>query len=118
MSMLDYKTYEEAREKFTIDQIWELFDGTPEHFNLGHECLDRHRDKGTAVRIQFDDGHREEYSFSELSRWTSQFAHLLESFGVAKGDRVAVMHRGRLGPARPAAELTEHAVLMEAIGQA
>jgi acetyl-CoA synthetase len=91
MSMLDYKTYEEAREKFSIDQIWELFDGTPEHFNLGHECLDRHRDKGTAVRIQFDDGHREEYSFADLSRWTSQFAQVLESFGVAKGDRVAVM---------------------------
>ncbi|MGA3086740.1 MAG: acyl-CoA synthetase [Thermodesulfobacteriota bacterium] len=91
MSMLDYKTYEEAKEKFTIKQIWELFDGTPEHFNLGHECVDRHREKGVAVRIQFDDGHREEHSFADLSRLTSQFAYALELFGVAKGDRVAVM---------------------------
>jgi len=89
--MFDYKTYEEARQKFTIDQIWELFDRTPENFNLGHECVDRHKNKGTAIRIQFDDGHREEYSFQELSRLSSQFANTLESLGIEKGDRVAVM---------------------------
>ncbi|MBU2053984.1 MAG: acyl-CoA synthetase [Proteobacteria bacterium] len=91
MSMLDYRTYEEAKEKFTIDQIWELFDGTPEHFNLGHECVDRHRDKGIGVRIQFDDGRREEHAFADLSRLTAQFAHVLETFGIGRGDRVAVM---------------------------
>jgi ribose transport system ATP-binding protein len=31
-------------------------------------------------------------------------------------DRIAVMHRGILGPARPARELSEHALLMEATG--
>jgi ribose transport system ATP-binding protein len=31
-------------------------------------------------------------------------------------DRIAVMHRGRLGPARPAAELDEQALLLEAAG--
>jgi len=43
-------------------------------------------------------------------------SYLPELLGVC--DRVAVMHRGRLGPARPVAGLTEHDVLMEAIGQA
>jgi ribose transport system ATP-binding protein len=43
-------------------------------------------------------------------------SYLPELLGIC--DRVAVMHRGRLGAARPAAELTEHSVLMEAIGQA
>ena len=43
-------------------------------------------------------------------------SYLPELLGVC--DRVAVMHRGRLGAARPVAELTEHSVLMEAIGQA
>jgi len=43
-------------------------------------------------------------------------SYLPELLGVC--DRVAVMHRGRLGDARPVAELTEHSVLMEAIGQA
>jgi ribose transport system ATP-binding protein len=31
-------------------------------------------------------------------------------------DRIAIMRRGRLGPARPAAGLTEHQVVMEATG--
>jgi ribose transport system ATP-binding protein len=42
-------------------------------------------------------------------------SYLPELLGVC--DRVAVMTRGRLGPSRPAAELTEHGVLMEAMGQ-
>jgi hypothetical protein len=51
MKMLEYSTYEEAREKFAWNQTWELFDGTPENFNLGHECVDRHIGIGTATRI-------------------------------------------------------------------
>jgi ribose transport system ATP-binding protein len=43
-------------------------------------------------------------------------SYLPELLGVC--DRVAVMHRGRLGEAKPASELTEHAVLMEAVGEA
>ena len=42
-------------------------------------------------------------------------SYLPELLGIC--DRVAVMHRGRLGQARAAGELTEHAVLMEATGQ-
>ena len=43
-------------------------------------------------------------------------SYLPELLGVC--DRVAVMHRGRLGATRSASELTEHAVLMEAMGEA
>jgi ribose transport system ATP-binding protein len=42
-------------------------------------------------------------------------SYLPELLGVC--DRVAVMARGRLGPPRPVADLTEHGVLMEAMGQ-
>ena len=42
-------------------------------------------------------------------------SYLPELLGVC--DRVAVMTRGRLGPPRPVAELSEHGVLMEAMGQ-
>jgi ribose transport system ATP-binding protein len=35
---------------------------------------------------------------------------------LAVCDRIAVMHRGVLGPARPATELTEHQLLLEATG--
>ncbi len=41
-------------------------------------------------------------------------SYLPELLGLC--DRIAVMSRGRLGPARPAAEWTEHALLMEASG--
>jgi ribose transport system ATP-binding protein len=42
---------------------------------------------------------------------SSQFTELLELC-----DRICVMHRGVLGPARPAAELDEHALVREAAG--
>jgi len=41
-------------------------------------------------------------------------SHLPELLGVC--DRIAVMCRGRLGPARPVAEVNEHAIMMEAVG--
>ena len=41
-------------------------------------------------------------------------SYLPELLGIC--DRIAVMRRGVLGPARPAGELTEHAVLLEATG--
>ncbi|HMI87521.1 MAG TPA: sugar ABC transporter ATP-binding protein [Polyangiaceae bacterium] len=41
-------------------------------------------------------------------------SYLPELLGIC--DRIAVMRRGHLGPARPAAELDERAVLMEATG--
>ena len=41
-------------------------------------------------------------------------SYMPELLGVC--DRIAVMVRGRLGPARPVAELTEHALLLEATG--
>ena len=41
-------------------------------------------------------------------------SYLPELLGVC--DRIAVMARGRLGPARPVAEWTEQALLMEASG--
>jgi ribose transport system ATP-binding protein len=41
-------------------------------------------------------------------------SYLPELFGVC--DRIAVMRRGRLGPARAVRDITEHSVLMEATG--
>ena len=81
----------EAREKFKWEQTWELFDGNHDNFNMGHECVDRHAGKGVAIRIKFHDRHREEYTFDELSKCSSQFANALESLGVKFQDRVAIM---------------------------
>jgi len=42
-------------------------------------------------------------------------SYLPELLGIC--DRIAVMHRGRLGPARPITEVTEHSLMLEAMGQ-
>ena len=42
-------------------------------------------------------------------------SHVPELLGVC--DRVAVMCRGRLGPARPVGEIDEHTLMQEAIGR-
>jgi ribose transport system ATP-binding protein len=41
-------------------------------------------------------------------------SYLPELLGLC--DRIAVMRRGRLGPARPVSEVTEHSLMMEATG--
>ena len=43
-------------------------------------------------------------------------SYLPELMGIC--DRVAVMCRGVLGPARPVAEVTEHQIMLEATGAA
>jgi acetyl-CoA synthetase len=87
----DLRSYKEVMKDFRWRKLWDLFDGDEENLNIVHECLDRHRDKGTAVRLKFDDGHTEKYSFTELSEWTSRFANFLVNRGIKPGDRVCVM---------------------------
>ena len=87
----DYQSYSEVIKDFEWPMLWDLFDGNEDNLNITHECLDRHVNKGTAVRLKFEDGHTEKYTFQELSEWTSCFANYLEGHGVNAGDRVAVM---------------------------
>jgi acetyl-CoA synthetase len=91
VKITEYKTYKEAEKNFTWDKVWEIFDGDKEHFNIAHECIDRHVGKGTAARIKFADGHSEQYSFDDISRLSSQFANALEEENIQFGDRVAIM---------------------------
>lgn len=89
--LTEYFSYEEIIQIFEWDMLWDLFDGDRENLNIAHECLDRHVDKGTAVRLKSSDGHIETYTFRELSEWTSRFANFLANRGVEPGDRVCVM---------------------------
>lgn len=88
---MEYKTYEEFKENFKLSERWEVFDGNRSNLNIANECIDRCPKEKTAIRIKFDDGRRETYTFGELSRLTSQFAHALERLGVNVGDRVAIV---------------------------
>jgi acetyl-CoA synthetase len=67
----------------------EFFDGNQTHFNIAHECLDRHPTDKVALNIKFDDGHRETYTFGQLSRLTSQFANTLQRLGIKQGIALA-----------------------------
>ncbi|HEY4372180.1 MAG TPA: AMP-binding protein [Burkholderiales bacterium] len=97
MSITDIRSYPEALKAFSWDALWELFDGSAERMNLAHECLDRHKDRGTAVSIKFADGKSEHHSFAELSRLTGCFANWLVRRGIGKGERVAVILEPSLG---------------------
>jgi acetyl-CoA synthetase len=77
---------------YSPEKLWELFDGSRERLNIGHECVDRHSGSGrTAIRIAYADGHEESIGFAELSSNSSRFAHRLAEAGVSIGDRVAIM---------------------------
>ncbi|MBN2062056.1 MAG: AMP-binding protein [Deltaproteobacteria bacterium] len=88
---LDYRSYEEATEKFNWSERWTLFDGTKDNFNIAHECIDRHPQDDTAIRIKFSDGRTETYTFGYFSEYTCRFASYLESLGVNFGDRIAIL---------------------------
>jgi acetyl-CoA synthetase len=90
-SILDVRRYPDARDRFRWDALWDLFDGDRHRLNLAHECVDRHVGKGTALRIQFAEGRREEHDFGALADWSSRFANVLEEEGIRRGDRVAIM---------------------------
>jgi acetyl-CoA synthetase len=89
--LLRQTRYHDAIRDFRWSALWDLVDGDRQHLNLAHECVDRHPGAGTALRIQFADGRRTEHTFAELSAWSSRFANLLETDGIARGDRVAIM---------------------------
>ena len=57
--LTDITDVAEARAAFSWDRLWDLFDGTPENFNVAHECIDRHPPDRLAVRVKVADGRSE-----------------------------------------------------------
>lgn len=96
-NILGLKSYDEVIAGFSWDRLWALFDGDEAGMNLAHECVDRHRSKGTAISVKFGDGHSEHYSFGQLADETGRFANWLVKRSVQKGDRVAVIVDPSLG---------------------
>ena len=66
-------------------------DGT---LNASYNCLDRNIERGlgdkTAIIFEADDGQVSRTSYAELLAKTCQYANVLKSLGVAKGDRVII----------------------------
>jgi acetyl-CoA synthetase len=90
-SILDVRRWPDARQSFSWDALWPLFDGDRARLNLAHECVDRHAGDAVAVRLLDADSRPIEHSFAELAQWSSRFANLLEADGIAAGERVAIM---------------------------
>jgi acetyl-CoA synthetase len=91
VTLLAHRAYPEVVDTFRWPALWDLVDGDRRRLNLAHECVDRWVERGTALRLQFADGRREEWTFADLAAWSSRFAHFLEGHGVARGDRVAFL---------------------------
>ncbi len=90
--LTDYITYADAQAHCTPAALWALFDGDRAHFNIAHECVDRHAASGrTAVIVAHADGRDETITYAGLARDSARFAHLLAARGIARGDRIAVM---------------------------
>jgi acetyl-CoA synthetase len=62
--------------------------------NIVHNALDRHLDTPTRNKVAFiwegEDGTVKTYSYHALNREVCQFASVLRSMGVAKGDRITI----------------------------
>ena len=91
--LTDSCDYAFAQAHFTPARLWEFFDGDRSHFNIAHECIDRHAADPArlAVRVAHADGRDELITFRAISDASSRIAHWLAARGVGPGDRVAVM---------------------------
>lgn len=90
--LTDFSRYDDAQAHFSSDALWDLFEGDREQLNIAHECVDRYADSGRdALIVVHDDGTDERVSYQSLSNESSQFANYLDSIGIQKGDRVAIM---------------------------
>ncbi|MFB6108396.1 MAG: acyl-CoA synthetase [Haloplanus sp.] len=79
----DFHSYEAARRDFR----WDL----PDAYNITADCIQKHDQTATALEQAYESGARERYSFRDLDDRSAAFARALESLGVERGDRVAVV---------------------------
>lgn len=85
--------YQDVAPAFDLNQAAkEMLSGSLDQVNACYECCDRHAEADAhkvALYWQGKDGRKEQYTFSQLKKWSSQFANFLKSQGVQKGDRVS-----------------------------
>ena len=87
--------YDQARQELDWKSLEGQLDGLPDGgLNIAYESIDRHcladRKDKVAVYWEGDHGESEQYTFGDLQRLTNQFANVLTTLGVQKGDRVFV----------------------------
>ena len=83
--------YQKTAQDFDLNTVTSQFlSGSAQAVNACYECCDRHADSDAiALYWHGKDGRKEQYSFAELKKYSSQFANFLKSQGIGKGDRVS-----------------------------
>ncbi|OTG76533.1 AMP-binding protein [Acinetobacter sp. ANC 4169] len=83
--------YQKTAQDFDLNTVTSQFlSGSAQAVNACYECCDRHADSDAIALYWYGkDGRKEQYSFRELKKYSSQFANFLKSQGIRKGDRVS-----------------------------
>ncbi|ENV59867.1 AMP-binding protein [Acinetobacter soli] len=83
--------YQKTIESFNLETVAKQYlSGSMQAVNVCYECCDRHADSDAIALYWYaKDGRKEQYSFRELKKYSTQFASFLKSQGVRKGDRVS-----------------------------
>jgi acetyl-CoA synthetase len=86
--MLDYQI---TVQNFDLNTVASQFlSDSMQVVNACYECCDRHANSDAiALYWHGKDGRKEQYSFAEFKKYSSQFANFLKSQGIGKGDRVS-----------------------------
>ncbi len=88
------KNYEEAVADFSWESVEQNFSWAETgRVNMAYEAIDRHVDQGRGdkVALLYSDAQRDEsYTFADLKRKSNQFANVLRSLGIQKGERVFI----------------------------
>jgi acetyl-CoA synthetase len=89
--------YEQTRRTFSWEAARGALDGLPGNrgLNIAHEAVDRHaagpRQEHLAIRWLGKNGEVQDYTYRQLSDLTNRFANVLQSLGLAQGDRVYLL---------------------------
>ncbi len=81
-----FATYEEFVQNFRID--------VPEDFNFAYDVVDvlaQEEPQRRAMLWCDDKGHERTFTFADMARGSSQYAHFFRELGVRKGDKVMLV---------------------------
>ena len=87
--------YQAVRDGFDYERIIDELDGLPGGgLNIAYESLDRHVKAGRGDKpcLLWDgkDGAAEVYTYADMAKLSNQFANVLTTLGIQKGERVFV----------------------------
>ena len=90
LPQIEFESYEEFREKFTIN--------VPEDFNFGYDVVDAWADEEPEKRALVwvnEQGEKHVFTFTDIKRLSNRVANFFKSLGLKKGDVVMMILRRR-----------------------